>query len=186
MGGGISGRKEFLMKRRVVTALALVVFCYPAVAVAGTDTTLSGTAEWSTQSSPELGLEATTTTIHGAFAGKLGRGTYAGTLDGGSGFTTPQCGPVCEAVTGTFTVTSRRGDFTAVIQPGSVVALEDIASFSWRRFTLTLSVMGGTRSYANANGTLTLSYTSTWEHEFVGGVFVNSITDSGTLSGNPR
>jgi len=166
------------MKRLVVTALALVVFLLSAAAVAGTETTLTGTSEWS--------IASTSWPIHGTFEGKLGRGTYAGTLNGGDPFTTTDCGPVCEDITGTITFSTKRCDFTAAAESGSVVALQDIASHSFRNFTLTLSVVSGTRSYAHANGTLSLSYTSTWEHEFVDGVFVSVISDLGTLTGNPH
>jgi hypothetical protein len=164
------------MKRLVVTVLALGLFLLSAIATAGTETTLTGTAEWATQS----------TTIHGTFAGKLGRGTYAGTLNGGDPFTSSDCGPVCEPVTGAIVFSAKRGEFTAVVQPGSVVALVDIASHSWRNFTLTLAIASGTRSYAHARGTLTLSYTSAWEHQFADGVFISAISDSGTLSGKPH
>jgi hypothetical protein len=171
------------MKRFVVPALALLVFLVSAVAAAGTGPpTLTGTSQWSTDS----GTGATTTTIQGAFAGRLGRGTYTGTLNGGTPYTTADCGPVCEPVTGTIAFSAKRGDFTAAVQSDSVVRLEDIASHSWRSFTLSLVVVSGTRSYAHAGGTLTLSYTSTWTHEFVDGVFINKIEDSGTLTGDPR
>jgi hypothetical protein len=171
------------MRRFVVPALALVVFLISAVAVAGTRTpTLTGTSQWST----DPATFATTTTIQGTFDGRLGRGTYAGTLSGGPPFSTFDCGPTCESVTGTITFSAKRGDFTAIVQSDSVVRLEDIASHSWRSFTHTLVVVSGTRSYVHAGGTLALAYTSTWTHEFVDGVFVNKIEDSGTLTGDPR
>ena len=165
-----------------------MVFLWAAAAVAGNNTTLTGTAVWTTESSPELGLESTTTAIQGTFSGKLGSGSYSGTLDGGSPFITGECGPVCENVTGTITFSSTRGDFTTAVEPGSVVALEDIASHSFRNFTLTLDVESGTRSYAHADGTLTLSYHSVWSHFFDSETlqFINRIDDSGTLTGNPR
>ena len=182
------GKTGALTRGRVVTALACVVFLSATAAVAGNNTTLTGTAVWTTQSSPELGLESTTTTIHGSFSGKLGRGTYSGTLEGGSPFTTGDCGPFCENVTGTITFSSTRGNFTTAVEPGSVVALEDIASHSFRTFTLTLGVETGTRSYTHADGTLTLSYSSVWSHFFDSETlqFRNRIDDSGTLTGNPR
>ena len=93
---------------------------------------------------------------------------------------------MCEPVTGSITFTSKRGSFTGVVEPGSVVALVDIASNSWRNFTLTLEVVDGTRAYARANGAeLTLSYSSDWAHffDFDTGQFIDTITDSGTLAG---
>jgi hypothetical protein len=175
------------MMRSAVSALTLVVFLVSAVAVAGTGTTtLTGTAVWSSQSDPDVGLQATTTTIQGTFDGRLGRGTYTGTLSGGAPYTTFDCGPICEPVTGTITFSAARGDFTAAVQPDSAVRLEDTGSHSSRFFTLTLVVVSGTRSYGHANGTLTLSYASTWTHEFSDGVFVDEIDDSGTVTGDPR
>jgi hypothetical protein len=141
---------------------------------AGRPTALTGTAEWAGQS----------TTIHGTFSGRLGRGTYTGTLQAGDPFTSSDCGPVCAPVTGTITFSSSRGDFTATVQPQSIVALEEIASHSFRDFTLALAVVSGKRSYAHARGSLVLSYESVWEHDTVDGVFVNVISDQGTLSGN--
>ena len=173
------------MRRLGVPMLALAVFLVTAAvaAAAGTgSSTLTGTAQWST----DLVTATTTTTIQGTFDGRLGRGTYVGTLNGGTPYTTFDCGPVCEPVTGTITFSARRGDFTAAVQSSSVVRLEDTASHSWRFFTLNLVVIDGTRSYAHAGGALTLSYTSTWTHEFVDGVFIDKVDDAGTVSGNPR
>jgi hypothetical protein len=170
------------VKRLVVLALGLVTFLVSTVAFAGTATTLGGTAEWS---GGTVGVP-TTTVIRGTFDGKVGKGTYEGTLTGGTAFTTAECGPVCEPVAGTITFSSSRGSFTGVVQPGSVVALQDIASHSWRTFTLTLGVENGTRGYAHANGALTLSYTSTWSHYYDAEAlaFVDTVTDSGTLAGD--
>ena len=172
------------MKRLVVLGIALVTFLVSAVALAGPATTLTGTAEWSggTVDTP------TSTAISGTFDGKLGKGTYEGTLVGGAPFTTGECGPVCEPVTGTITFSANRGSFTGVVQPGSVVARQDIASHSWRTFTLTLEVTDGTRGYAHASGLLTLSYTSTWAHyfDFDTFQFISEISDAGTLTGDLR
>ena len=165
------------MRRLFLVIAGVSALAVAAVGIAGTKpTTLAGAAEWSTR----------TTTIHGSFTGKLGSGTYAGALQGGDPFTSPDCGPVCQPVTGTITFSSKRGDFTAAAQPGSVVALEEIASHSFRRFTITLAVVGGTRGYARARGTLTLSYASAREHQLVEGAYVDAIADAGTLSGEPR
>ena len=166
-----------LMRRLLVTTVALLLLSTPAASAATRSAALTGTAEWSDAS----------THVHGTFLGTLGKGSYDGTLDGGAQFTTGDCGPVCEPVSGSITFTSKRGSFTAVPQPGSVVAFEDIASNSFRNFTLTLEVVDGTRGYARADGAvLTLSYTSDWEHYFDGstGQFINTVTDSGTLAGS--
>jgi hypothetical protein len=166
------------MKRLLLSASLVVAALAAATTVAAaTSTTLRGTSEWSDQA----------TAIHGTFAGSLGRGTYSGTLSHVPTETTDTCGPVCATVTGTITFSGKRGDFTAEVEPGSVVALEDIASHSFRTFTLQLRVTGGTRSYKHADGELVLSYTSTWSHYYDGnGQFVNTIEDEGTLAGNPR
>ena len=170
---------EAIVKRLVLIGVALLALA--SSAAAGTDraATLTGTAEWTDLS----------THVHGTFAGKAGKGTYDGTLDGGTSFTSGDCGPVCEPVTGSITFSAKRGSFTGVVQPGSVVALVDIASNSWRNFTLTLDVVNGTRGYAHANGdVLTLSYTSDWAHYFDFDTlqFISTVTDSGALTGNPR
>ena len=168
-----------LMRRLLVTTVALLVVSSGSAAGAVRNATLAGTAEWSDAS----------THVHGTFAGTRGRGTYDGTLDGGAQFTSGDCGPVCEPITGSITFTTRRGSFTAVAEPESVVALVDIASDSWRNFTLTLDVVDGTRAYSRANGAvLTLSYSSDWAHyfDFDTNQFIDKITDSGALSGRLR
>jgi hypothetical protein len=165
------------VKRLVVIGVALLALSSAAAAGADRSATLAGTAEWADAS----------THVHGTFDGPLGTGTYDGTLDGGAPFTSGDCGPVCEPITGSITFTANRGTFSGVVQPGSVVALVDIASNSWRNFTLTVEVTEGTHGYAHANGSvLTLTYSSDWAHyfDFDSGQFINTITDSGTLSGD--
>jgi hypothetical protein len=169
------------VKRLLVLAIALVAFLSSAVAVAAGDTTLTGTSEWS---GPTFEEQTTVTTVHGTFEGRLGRGTYEGTLTGGAFFTSPDCGPVCQPVTGSITFTSNRGSFTAVVQPGSTVALFDTASNSTRYFILTLSIVDGTRSYAHADGTLALTYISDWFHPIFDPDHTNVISDEGTLTGS--
>jgi hypothetical protein len=61
--------------------------------------------------------------------------------------------------------------------------MEDIASRSFRDFTLTLRVTGGTGRYARATGLLSLTYSSVWTHTVVDGGFVDRIDDTGTLVG---
>jgi hypothetical protein len=65
-------------------------------------------------------------------------------------------------VTGGITFSTRAGDFTATVQPGGIVSMEDIASHSFRNFRLHLLIVGGTRRYANMHGRLSLSYESVW------------------------
>jgi hypothetical protein len=174
------------VKRLVVIGLALGAFLISATAVAGSATTLTGTAEWSGGTFEDA---TTITAIHGTFVGKLGKGTYEGTLTGGPSSTTTPCnGPVCQPVSGTITFSAHRGGFVGVVQPGSVVGLVDIASHSWRNFDLTLRVTSGTRGYGHANGLLTLSYTSTFAHyfDFDANAFISTISDAGTLTGDLR
>jgi hypothetical protein len=166
-----------LMRRLLATTVALLALSTSAGAAATRSAPLTGTAEWSEAS----------THVHGTFSGVFGKGSYDGMLDGGAPFTTGDCGPICEPVSGSIAFTSKRGSFTGVVQPGSVVALVDIASNSWRNFTLTLDVVDASRGYASSNGTvLTLSYSSDWAHyfDFDTGQFVSTITDSGTLTGS--
>jgi hypothetical protein len=166
-----------LMRRLLVTGVVLLALSASAASAADRSATVTGTAEWSDAS----------THVHGTFSGTVGKGSYDGTLDGGAQFTSGDCGPVCEPVSGSIAFTTKRGSFTGVVQPGSVVALVDIASNSWRNFTLTLEVVDGTRKYARADGAiLTLSYSSDWAHyfDFDTGQFIDTITDSGALAGS--
>jgi hypothetical protein len=166
----------------VFVAIAVVISSLTLAATAGArggvdnSTSLAGTSEWTDQ----------TTAIHGTFSGRLGTGTYAGNLSQVLTGTTNWCGPLCFTVTGEITFSSNRGDFTAVVEPGSLMREQDIASTSFREFVLQLTVVDGTRSYKHAEGELSLSYGSTWTHTVVDGVFVNEINDEGSLTGNPR
>jgi hypothetical protein len=172
----VSGESR-LMRRLLATTVVLLALSASAAGAAGAGGTLTGTAEWSDAS----------THVHGTFSGTFGKGSYDGKLDGGAPFTTGDCGPVCEPVSGSITFTSKSGSFTGVVEPGSVAALVDIASNSWRNFTLTLESTDASRAYKRANGAeLTLSYSSDWAHyfDFDTGQFVNTITDSGALTGS--
>jgi hypothetical protein len=171
------GEPRLMLRRLLVTTVALLALSASAASAANRSGALTGTAEWSDFS----------THVHGTFAGGFGKGSYDGTLDGGTPFTTGDCGPVCEPVTGSIAFTGKRGSFTGIVEPDGVVALVDIASNSWRNFTLTLEVTDGTHAYAHADGAeLTLSYSSDWAHyfDFDTGQFINTITDSGTLAGS--
>jgi hypothetical protein len=171
------GAHSSALKRLAVAAASLVVVLATAAAVsAATSTSLTGTAEWTDQA----------TTIHGTLDGRLS-GTYTGTLTHVLAETTSECGPVCATVSGEITFSTNHGDFTAVVQPGSFLSIEEIASRSFRTFELQLTVVDGTKKYTHAQGSLSLSYTSTWSHFTSGdGTVVNQIDDQGTLSGNPK
>lgn len=172
----------------IVAAVAVLAALVTGVAAAGTTTAskdktavLTGTSTW---------LPSEVYTIGGTYngEGQLGSGTYSGTLTGGPP-TDPRpdgCGPVCEDVTGTITFSAKKGDLTVSAQPGSELALEEIASHSFRDFALDLQVVSGTRGYAHASGRLSLVYHSVWTHTFIDGVFVSVIVDSGTLTGGLR
>jgi hypothetical protein len=174
------------VKRLIVIAMAIAALPIGAVAVAAPATTLTGTSEWSGDTLSEPG---TVTAIHGTFDGPLGKGTYEGTLDGGSSFTSPDCAaPVCQPVTGAITFSGHRGSFTGIVQPGSVVAILDIhPRVQSRTFALTLRVTGGTRGYTKADGLLTLAYTSTLTRFFDDNFqLITTISDSGSLTGDLR
>jgi hypothetical protein len=166
-----------------LVAIACVAVSGPARAAAAqglvaseTKVTLSGTSDW-----------GATHVMRGSFDGPLGHGTYSGKLALSTvHYVTPTCGPACADVSGRITFSTKRGDFTVAAQPGGPVALEDIRTHSLRHFRLALRVVGGTRAYAHANGRLTLTYSSVWTHQTVGGVVVDTIEDSGTLTGRLR
>ena len=123
--------------------------------------------------------------LSGRLDGDLGQGTYAGTLTPGpSVFPTPAC--VCADVTGGLTVSTQGGRFTAVVRPGGVVSMEDIASRSFRDFTRQLRIVSGTGRFAHTSGLLGLTYSSVWTHTYVNGVYVDKIEDTGTLVGTFR
>ena len=140
---------------------------------------LTGSSIWS--SAPA------TYALSGRLDGTLGHGTYTGTLTPGSSvFTTPACGPLCADVTGSLIVSTRDGRFRALVQPGGVVSMEDIASRSFRDFTLQLRIVSGTGRFARRSGLLSLTYSSVWIHTNVNGVYVDKIEDTGTLVGTFR
>jgi hypothetical protein len=178
--------QKWISQTGIVAAVVVVAALVAGVAEAGTTTAskdksgvLTGTSTW---------LPNEVYAIGGTFngEGRLGNGTYSGTLTGGPPtFPGPEgCGPVCEDVTGTITFSAKKGDLTVSAQPGSELALEEIASHSFRDFALDLEVVSGTRGYAHASGRLTLVYHSVWTHTFIDDVFVSVIVDSGTLTGD--
>jgi hypothetical protein len=179
----MNGKRWILFAAAATAAVAAVAVAgvaeaapaRPAAHAKEKEAALTGSAVWSDSDYA----------ISGRFDGKLGKGTYAGTLTAGSArFTTPTCGPVCADVTGTVTFRGNGGRFTAEVQPGGLVSLEDIASHSFRDFTLELSVVSGTGRYSHIDGVLSLAYSSVWTHTSVNGVEVNQIDDTGTLVGD--
>jgi hypothetical protein len=175
-----------IVKGLIATVTAIVTLSIATVAAGAPATTLTGTSEWS---GGTLDEPATVTAVHGTFDGTIGKGTYEGTLTGGTSFVSPDCpAPACQPVTGAITFSGSRGSFTGIVQPGSVVAIYVLhPRVQSRVFTLTLRVSGGTRGYTNADGLLTLSYTSTltrfFDEDFQ---LITTISDSGSLTGNLR
>ena len=171
-----------MRRSAVLLSIALIALSSAAVAVAATGTTtLTGTSEWSGLTFEH---QESTTVIHGTFTGRLGKGTYEGTLNGGPWLA--GCGPVCADVTGSITFSSNRGTFTGIVQPGSLLEALFGSGQDVRSFMLTLSVVDGTRAYSHADGKLlTLTYDSVFSHYFDPTLnqFVNEINDSGTLTG---
>jgi hypothetical protein len=168
------------VKRLALTALALVL---AGLLVAATGATaggqnvswrLGGTAEWSGP-----GFLAETFSIHGSVDG----GTYSGTLHAGPYFTTPTCGPQCAPVTGTIDFATRQGTFTANVEPEGLVSVVSIGSGTTYSFALTLRVVSGTKSFAHAGGTLSLTYESHLPTNQPN-CSVCPIEDGGTLTGN--
>jgi len=174
----MSGRGERLRLSAAAAVVALIALATAAAAVAAGPrekaTGLTGSSQWASAGYA----------ISGTVEGGLGRGTYSGALTvAGASFTSATCGPVCAAVSGSITFSTRAGGLTASVQRGSVVSMEEIASHSFRDFRLQLRIVGGTGRYAHARGPLSLSYSSVWEHEWVNGAFVDDIADAGTLAG---
>jgi hypothetical protein len=181
---GSASRAAGIVKGLVVITTAVVVLSTGAVAAGAPATVLTGTSEWS---GGTLSEPATVTAVQGTFDGPLGKGTYAGTLTGGTSFVSPGCdAPACQPVTGAITFSGNRGSFTGIVQPGSVVAIYDVHPRVQSR-AFTLRVSGGTRGYTNADGLLTLSYTSTLTRFFDDDFqLITTVSDSGSLTGNLR
>ena len=168
------------MKRLLIAAAVLgMLLASGASAAPGQrlDTTLTGSAEWSSV------FVAGTFTVHGTVAKPKSHGleTYSGTLHAGTyGPPTGTCGPVCAPVTGTIDFTGRQGSITATVT-GSV-GEQDTASSTAYDFTLVLTVTGGTGRYASASGELQLHYMSQLLRD-PPGCTACPITDTGTLTG---
>ena len=147
------------MKRLALSALtalaaAFVLATSGATAPAHTiDWKLSGTAVWSGS-----GFLAQSFAIHGTVAGL---GSYSGTLNAGTYFTTETCGPQCAPVTGTIQFDTHRGSLTTTVDPQGLVTVTSIGSGTTYSFSLPLTITDGTKSFAHASGSLSLSYGST-------------------------
>lgn len=195
---------------RTLLALVVAAIALPAAAIAGapapTSAAAGGTTTLTSPPTPTAFEQPTSwgessQTLSGTFSGRLGSGTYVGTIEfepfvfplSDSNLVSPcSLAAYCTAVTGgSITFSSNRGDFTVEVQPGGLLG-ECFCHprFDSRTFSVTLLVVGGTRSYAHASGTLSLTYSSSWSHGYVfDGVtltFVSTVEDTGTLTGNPR
>jgi hypothetical protein len=168
------------MKRLALIALALVLGGLLVGATGATaggqnvNWNLGGTAEWSGST-----FLAESFAIHGTVAG----GTYSGTLHAGTYFTTATCGPQCAPVTGTIDFDAHGGTFTATVEPAGLVSVVSIGSGTTYSFELTLNIVSGTKSFAHASGTLSLTYESHLPTNQVD-CSVCPIVDQGTLTGN--
>jgi hypothetical protein len=186
------------VRRIAVAVLALVsLFCASAVAAeAGTTKsvsyTLTGSSEWNAVLFPS------SFAISGQLSDGAARaGTYTGTLlalsyadDCSAGPWGPNCGPA----TGSITFALRGGSITASVEPGGLVTQRFTGpSLDSYVFELTLDVTGGTRAYADAQGTLSMFLDTTRDNLATDPVtlapcgFVDitkcPISDSGTLTG---
>jgi hypothetical protein len=147
------------MKRLALTTFVLVlatVLAASSGASAPTQTVdwkLTGTSVWS---GPDV--LAQSFAIHGTIE-KLG--SYSGTLDAGSYFTTETCGPSCASITGTIVFVTQRGTLSTRVDPEGLVTVTSIGSGTTYGFTLPLVITGGTKSYLHASGSLSLVYAST-------------------------
>jgi hypothetical protein len=140
----------------MLTALVATLLVATSGATAPTqpiDWRLDGTAAWSGS-----GFLAQAFAIHGVVKGL---GSYSGTLNAGTYFTTETCGPQCAPVTGTIEFVTHRGNLTMTVDPEGLVTVISIGSGTTYSFSLPLTITGGTRSYAHLSGSLTLSYSST-------------------------
>jgi hypothetical protein len=169
------------MKRLALIVLALLV---PGLVAAAPGATapgqalnwgLLGTAEWSGS-----GFLAETFAIHGDVTGA---GTYSGKLNAGPYFTTDTCGPQCAPVSGALDFVTRQGNLSTIVEPDGLVTVLSIGSGTTYYFTLDLAIVGGTRAFSHASGTLSLSYAS---HQPTGqpDCIVCPIEDGGTLTGS--
>jgi hypothetical protein len=176
-------KKIWMVSGGIVAALTVAAVLAAGAAVAGTTTASKEKA--ATLSGSSVGYP--TTSISGTFEGKLGQGTYAGTLTLGPTYVNSGdlcSGPICQDVQGTITFSAKNGDFTASVQPGGVVGTDSTPHITQQIYELSLDVESGTQAYAHAKGELTLNYTSDTHFDDFGEI--TFVEDSGTLTGNPR
>jgi hypothetical protein len=146
------------MKRLALTTFALVLAALLVAASGSTapaqtvDWRLDGTATWSGP-----GVLAQSFAIHGTIQDV---GSYSGTLNAGTYFTSETCGPDCAPVTGTIELDTRKGNLTATVDPEGLVTVTTIGSGTTYGFSLPLTIVDGTKSYGHTGGTLTLAYAS--------------------------
>jgi hypothetical protein len=180
---GVSTTRLVLTLTVALTWLVSAAAGTAAAATFPVNAQLSGTAVWSAQDALSF---VHTFSISGTVDGLGGGGTYSGTLDAGTYSTSASCGPACADVTGTIDFVTRRGSFTATVQPAGLVVWFSIGSGTTYNFTLTLTFVGGTRSFSHATGELGLSYFSHLPSPGSGvcNPFPTcSISDGGTLTG---
>lgn len=143
----------------LVATATMAVVATAASAATSIDWTLTGTAVWSSITTDDFVHQFDVSgTIEGV-------GTYSGTLNAGT-YVYPGpngCGPDCAPVTGTLTFITKKG--TLETSTAGQVSIFPIPSTSSYEFTLTLTVTGGTRSYAHSSGTLTITYESSLQNE---------------------
>jgi hypothetical protein len=167
----------------VTVALTCLLSAAAGTAAAGTrpvTAQLTGAAVWSGQDPYFVHTFA----ISGVVDGVGGGGTYSGTLQAGTYFTSFTCGPACAPVTGTIDFVTRQGSFTTTVQPGGLVVWESIGSGTHYQFALTLKFAGGTRSFSHASGAFSLPYVSSLPAPGSWWCTPNcSIEDTGTLTG---
>jgi hypothetical protein len=186
------------MVRRVATVVIACVCLFAlsavgaqAAATKSVSYTLTGSAQWNA-----LDLPSSFTVSGQVSDGGATIGTYSGTFLAGTFASCPDnpYGPLCAPVTGdTITFALKNGSITAAVQPGSTVwQLFTGPSQDVYAFELSLTVTGGTRAYAHAQGTLSLLYRSIRDNLYPdptgapcshNGVATCPIFDIGTVTG---
>jgi hypothetical protein len=161
------------MVRRLIVAMvaaASLLAVSPVVADAGSTRSVSYTLSGSSQWSPVSGYPTSFAISGDVLEGNRTAGTYSGTLSI-SGFSpcaeqNNPYGPNCATATGgTVTFDVRGGSFTASVDSGTVWEVCCPGpSFEEYVFELSLSVTGGTRAYASAQGSLSLHYETLRDH----------------------
>lgn len=188
-----------MVRRAAVAVVAIASLLAASVLAAEAATTKSvsyattGSSEWNALFRPssfairgQLSEEGHPT---GTYTGTLLAGTYVDACSSGP------YGPICAPATGSITFALRGGSITTVVEPGGLV--NELCcpgpGFDSYIFDLTLSITGGTRAYAEAQGTLSLHY-ETLRHNLATDPVTQApcayvdistcpISDNGTLTG---